>query len=88
MITTREKKSLQKKFDKMSYNYDPWKQQIVIETTTGECIIELMRSDREFHLFKVEQHNNVDVTGLENIKTRVADMINSGNVVDIYVDYL
>ena len=88
MRQTKGTKSLQKKYDKMAYQYDPWKQQIVIETVNGECVIELLKSDRQFHLIKVEQHDSQDIIGLDAINEKVASMIASGEVKNLYIDSL
>lgn len=88
MKQTKEMKSLQKKYNKMAYQYDPWKQQIVIETINGECVIELQTSDREFHLIKVEQHDSQDIIGLDAINEKVSSMIANGEVKDLYIDSL
>lgn len=88
MKQTKEMKQLQKKYNKMAYQYDPWKQQIVIETINGECVIELQTSDRQFHLIKVEQHDCQDIIGLDAINEKVASMIASGEVKNLYIDSL
>lgn len=88
MKQTKEMKSLQKKFNKKCLEYDPWKQQIVIKTVNGESVIQMLTSDREFHLIKVEQYSTEDVVGLDAINKRVATMIQSGIVTDIYIDSL
>ena len=88
MKQTKEMKSLQKKYNKMAYQYDPWKQQIVVETINGEYVIELMTSDREFHLIKVEQHDCQDIIGLDAINEKVSSMIASGEVKNLYIDSL
>ena len=81
-------KQLQKKYNKMAYQYDPWKQQIVVETISGEMVIELMREDREFHLIKVEQHDSQDIIGLDAINEKVSSMIANGEVKNVYIDSL
>lgn len=88
MKQTKEMKSLQKKYNKMAYQYDPWKQQIVVETINGEYVIELLTSDREFHLIKVEQHACQDIIGLDAINEKVSSMIANGEVKDLYIDSL
>lgn len=88
MKQTKEMKQLQKKYNKMAYQYDPWKQQIVIETINGECVIELLTSDRQFHLINVEQHDCQDIIGLDAINEKVASMIASGEVKNLYIDSL
>jgi len=72
----------------MAYQYDPWKQQIVVETTSGEMVIELMTSDRQFHLIKVERHDSQDIIGLDAINEKVSSMIASGEVINVYIDSL
>lgn len=88
MKQTKEMKSLQKKYNKMAYQYDPWKQQIVVETINGEYVIELLTSDREFHLIKVEQNDCQDFIGLDAINEKVSSMIASGEVKNLYIDSL
>lgn len=87
MKQTKEMKSLQKKYNKMAYQYDPWKQQIVVETINGEYVFELLTSDREFHLIKVE-HDSQDIIGLDAINEKVSSMIANGEVKDLYIDSL
>lgn len=87
MKQTKEARSLQKKYENLSNSYDPWKQQIVIEAISGEMVIELLKSDREFHLIKVGQES-LDIIGLDAIKEKVSSMIASGEVKDLYIDSL
>lgn len=88
MKQTKEMKQLQKKYNKMAYQYDPWKQQIVVETINGEYVIELLTSDREFYLIKVEQNDCQDIIGLDAINEKVSSMIASGEVKNLYIDSL
>lgn len=69
----------------MCFQYDPWKQQIVLETNKGEMVIELMQSDREFYLFCLCQET---VKGLYAINQRVSEMIANGEVTNLYIDTL
>ena len=74
-----------KLYKEIQYRYNPWKEQVIIVTTTGEMVKELTRSDKEFHLFC---NGKEDVKGLDAIDQRVTEMINNGEVTNIYIDSL
>ena len=79
------KRQLHKLYKEIQYKYNPWKEQVIIVTTTGEMVKELTRSDKEFHLFC---NSKEDVKGLDAIDQRVTEMINNGEVTNIYIDSL
>lgn len=82
---------LQKQFNKIwnGSSFDPWKQQIIIDTTNGEqMLILLNREDRQWHLMPgLPTMVMEDITGLKAIEEKVNQMITSGEVADIYPDY-
>lgn len=87
------KLQLKKKFDSLVNKYDPWKQQIVIETVNGERVIELVevefstsgKNKREFSLCGIGFE---EVKGMELISQKVYEMIANDEVENIYIDSL
>lgn len=83
-------KQLQKQFNKIwtGSDYDPWKQQVVINTTDGELLIQLDRDDRQFTLMSgMPTMTFEDIKGIEAITEKVKQLINDGKVTEIYLDY-
>ena len=88
-----EIKQMQKKYESLVNRFDPWTEQIVIETVNGERVIELSEVEfstsgtdkREFTLCGIGFE---EVTGMESINQKVNEMIASGEVVNVYIDSL
>lgn len=84
-------KQLQKQFNNIwnGTSFDPWKQQIIIDTISNEqLIIFLSKEDREWHMVPgLPTMTMEDATGMKAIEEKVNQMIANGEVANIYPDY-
>ena len=80
-------KITKRNYEAMKFQYDPWKQQLVFHTKDGkEMVLELLRKDREFYLITVE--STEEVKGMKAIDEKINAMIDSKEIVDMYIDSL
>lgn len=82
---------LQKQYNKIwtGTDFDPWKQQIVIDLTDGDqMLIILDREDKEWSLIPGRPWMKmVDIKGLAVINEKIGQLITDGKVSEIFLDY-
>ena len=80
-------KATKKNYEAIQYQYDPWKEQIVLEFNDGATwVIELVKEDKEFYLFAGPKGNTIK--GHDKIDEKVQQLINDKALKEIYIDSL